>query len=66
MCVLAPGPVAVCRCPAGLVLAEDGLSCSGQEDDAFLLMLSPSTVTKVPFSLQQCLVWNTSRKCFSS
>lgn len=50
MCVLAPGPVAVCRCPAGLFLAEDGLRCSSQEDNAFLLMLSPSTVTKVPFS----------------
>lgn len=56
MCVLAPGPVAVCRCPAGLFLAEDGLSCSSQKDDAFLLMLSPSTITKVSFSVQQLLV----------
>lgn len=59
MCVLAPGPVAVCRCPAGLFLAEDGVSCSSQEDDAFLLMLSPSTITKVLLSFQQLLSWNT-------
>lgn len=50
MCVLAPGPVAVCRCAVGQVLAEDGLSCSSLESDGFLLMLSPSTITKVPFS----------------
>uniref|UniRef100_A0A3Q3Q2V2 EGF-like domain-containing protein n=1 Tax=Monopterus albus TaxID=43700 RepID=A0A3Q3Q2V2_MONAL len=28
MCVLAPGPKAVCRCPAGLLLNEDGLTCT--------------------------------------
>lgn len=54
MCVLAPGPVAVCRCPDGLFLAEDGLSCSSQKGDAFLLMLSPSNVTKVPFFWFNC------------
>lgn len=48
MCVLAPGPVAVCRCPAGLLLADDGLNCSTQGASAFLLMLSSSTVTQVP------------------
>lgn len=47
MCVLAPGPRAVCKCPFGLLLAEDGLSCSSLVDSAFLLMLSPSSVTKV-------------------
>lgn len=47
MCVLAPGPAAVCRCPSGLLLSEDGLSCSSQVDSAFLLMLSPSSVTQV-------------------
>nr|XP_046242180.1 very low-density lipoprotein receptor isoform X2 [Scatophagus argus] len=47
MCVLAPGPVAVCKCPFGLLLAEDGLTCSSLVDSAFLLMLSPSTVTQI-------------------
>lgn len=47
MCVLAPGPRAVCKCPFGLLLAEDGLTCSSLLDSEFLLLLSPSSVTKV-------------------
>ncbi|XP_031156474.2 very low-density lipoprotein receptor isoform X2 [Sander lucioperca] len=47
MCVLAPGPKAVCKCPSGLLLAEDGLTCSSLVNSAFLLMLSPSTVTQI-------------------
>ncbi|KAK9522325.1 hypothetical protein VZT92_018799 [Zoarces viviparus] len=47
MCVLAPGPKAVCKCPTGLLLAEDGLACSSQVNSAYLLMLSPSTVTQI-------------------
>ncbi|TWW60722.1 putative vitellogenin receptor [Takifugu flavidus] len=47
LCVLAPGPKAVCKCPFGLLLAEDGLTCSSFVDSAFLLTLSPSSVTKI-------------------
>ncbi|XP_070760898.1 very low-density lipoprotein receptor [Enoplosus armatus] len=47
MCVLAPGPKAVCKCPSGLLLAEDGLTCSGLVNSGFLLMLSPSSVTQI-------------------
>ncbi|XP_034397679.1 very low-density lipoprotein receptor [Cyclopterus lumpus] len=47
MCVLSPGPKAVCKCPAGLLLAEDGLACSSLINSAYLLMLSPSTVTQI-------------------
>ncbi|KAM9360164.1 prolow-density lipoprotein receptor-related protein 1 [Symphorus nematophorus] len=47
MCVLAPGPKAVCKCPSGLLLAVDGLTCSSLVNSAFLLMLSPSTVTQI-------------------
>ncbi|XP_059193208.1 very low-density lipoprotein receptor [Centropristis striata] len=47
MCVLAPGPKAVCKCPFGLLLADDGLTCSSLVSSAFLLMLSPSIVTKI-------------------
>ncbi|XP_070690670.1 very low-density lipoprotein receptor [Pempheris klunzingeri] len=47
MCVLALGPKAVCKCPSGLLLAEDGLTCSSLVNSAFLLMLSPSTVTQI-------------------
>uniref|UniRef100_A0A668ATG4 Si:dkey-88l16.3 n=1 Tax=Myripristis murdjan TaxID=586833 RepID=A0A668ATG4_9TELE len=47
LCVLAPGPKAVCKCPSGLLLAEDGLTCSSLVNTAFLLILSPSTVTQI-------------------
>ncbi|XP_029018451.1 very low-density lipoprotein receptor [Betta splendens] len=47
MCVLAPGPKAVCKCPSGLLLSNDGLTCSALVNSAFLLMLSPSTVTQI-------------------
>ncbi|XP_047660949.1 low-density lipoprotein receptor-related protein 2 isoform X4 [Tachysurus fulvidraco] len=49
MCVLAPGIRALCRCPAGLLLAEDGLTCSSPENssNSFLLLLSPTRLTKV-------------------
>lgn len=47
MCILAPGPKGVCKCPSGLLLAKDGLTCSTLVNSAFLLMLSPSTVTQV-------------------
>lgn len=50
MCVLAPGPKAVCKCPPALLLAEDGLTCSSLINSAFLLMLSPSSVTQVWYS----------------
>ncbi|XP_076158573.1 uncharacterized protein lrp13b [Alosa pseudoharengus] len=49
LCLLAPGPQAVCHCPAGLLLAGDGLACSPPTDSSssFLLMLSPTTVTQI-------------------
>ncbi|CAK6950498.1 Hypothetical predicted protein [Scomber scombrus] len=47
MCVLALGSKAVCKCPSGLLLAEDGLTCSTSVNAGFLLMLSPSTVTQI-------------------
>ncbi|KAL7847835.1 hypothetical protein AOLI_G00225530 [Acnodon oligacanthus] len=49
MCLLNPGLQAVCRCPARLLLAEDGVTCSPIDDDSssFLLMLSPSMLTQI-------------------
>uniref|UniRef100_A0A3B5LQS5 Uncharacterized protein n=1 Tax=Xiphophorus couchianus TaxID=32473 RepID=A0A3B5LQS5_9TELE len=52
MCVLAPRRKAVCKCPSGLSLAEDGLLCSSLPKSTFLLLLSPPTVTKVCSSCQ--------------
>lgn len=51
LCVLAPGPRGVCKCPSGLLLADDGLTCSNLVNSAFLLLLSPSTVTQVGLCL---------------
>uniref|UniRef100_A0A3Q1FSU1 Very low-density lipoprotein receptor-like n=1 Tax=Acanthochromis polyacanthus TaxID=80966 RepID=A0A3Q1FSU1_9TELE len=47
LCVLAPGPSAVCKCPSGLLLAEDGMTCSSLRNSAFLMLLSPSTITQI-------------------
>ncbi|KAJ3604609.1 hypothetical protein NHX12_029349 [Muraenolepis orangiensis] len=47
LCVLAPGLKAVCKCPSGLLLAEDGFTCSKLRNSAFMLLLSPSTVTQI-------------------
>uniref|UniRef100_A0A3B4DAY2 EGF-like domain-containing protein n=1 Tax=Pygocentrus nattereri TaxID=42514 RepID=A0A3B4DAY2_PYGNA len=48
MCLLNPGLQAVCRCPAGLLLAEDRVTCSPIEDSSsFLLMLAPSMLTQI-------------------
>ncbi|KAK7933606.1 hypothetical protein WMY93_004502 [Mugilogobius chulae] len=42
-----PGARAVCKCPSGLLLSEDGLTCSSSVNAAFLLMLAPSAVTQI-------------------
>ncbi|XP_014831181.1 PREDICTED: very low-density lipoprotein receptor-like [Poecilia mexicana] len=53
MCVLAPRRQAVCKCPSGMSLAEDGLVCSSLPKSTFLLLLSPPAVTKIYFQAQQ-------------
>ncbi|KAJ8381103.1 hypothetical protein SKAU_G00018810 [Synaphobranchus kaupii] len=47
LCLLAPGLKGTCRCPSGLLLAEDGITCTSSEDDSFLLLLSPTAVTQI-------------------
>uniref|UniRef100_A0A4W4GM80 EGF-like domain-containing protein n=1 Tax=Electrophorus electricus TaxID=8005 RepID=A0A4W4GM80_ELEEL len=49
MCLLTPAPRAVCRCPAGQLLATDRLTCSPPEDSSssFLLLLSPTMLTQI-------------------
>ncbi|XP_015252102.1 PREDICTED: very low-density lipoprotein receptor-like [Cyprinodon variegatus] len=53
ICLLAPRRKAVCKCPPGLSLAEDGLTCSSLVKSTFLLLLSPPTVTKIYLQSQQ-------------
>ncbi|XP_026107546.1 low-density lipoprotein receptor-related protein 2-like isoform X2 [Carassius auratus] len=49
VCLLAPGPRAVCRCPAGLLLASDGFTCTTPVDSSssFLMLLSPTMITQI-------------------
>ncbi|KAJ8006033.1 hypothetical protein DPEC_G00124070 [Dallia pectoralis] len=53
LCVLAPGFKAVCKCPPGLLLMDDDLSCSKMINSAFLLVLSPTTVTQLYLQTMQ-------------
>ncbi|KAL0979642.1 hypothetical protein UPYG_G00187630 [Umbra pygmaea] len=47
LCVLAPGPKGVCKCPSGLLLTGNGLQCSMEVNSDFLLVLSPTVVTQI-------------------
>nr|XP_055065094.1 low-density lipoprotein receptor-related protein 2 isoform X1 [Misgurnus anguillicaudatus] len=48
VCLLAQGLKAVCRCPAGLLLSADGLTCvSPVDSSSFLLLLSPTVITQI-------------------
>ncbi|XP_030647556.1 low-density lipoprotein receptor-related protein 4 [Chanos chanos] len=47
LCVLAPGPESVCKCPPHLQLDEDGLNCSKPMDDSFILLLSGTGFTQI-------------------
>uniref|UniRef100_A0A3B3QJP4 Si:dkey-88l16.3 n=1 Tax=Paramormyrops kingsleyae TaxID=1676925 RepID=A0A3B3QJP4_9TELE len=53
LCLLGSGPKGVCRCPVGLLLAADGATCTAPEDSAFLMLLSPKTVTQIPLQGMQ-------------
>ncbi|XP_016097815.1 low-density lipoprotein receptor-related protein 1B-like [Sinocyclocheilus grahami] len=48
-CLLAPGLKAVCRCPAGILLAADGFTCATPVDSSssFLMLLSPTMITQI-------------------
>ncbi|XP_051971586.1 low-density lipoprotein receptor-related protein 8 [Xyrauchen texanus] len=47
VCLLAPGLKATCRCPADLLLAEDGFTCTPPVDSSFLLLLAPTMITQI-------------------
>ncbi|KAM9793487.1 uncharacterized protein ACBT44_017953 isoform 4-T4 [Syngnathus typhle] len=59
MCLLTTGAsemqaAAVCRCPKGLILSKDKITCSLPLDSSFILLLSSTTVYQVYFkSLRQ-------------
>nr|XP_033502276.1 low-density lipoprotein receptor-related protein 2-like isoform X6 [Epinephelus lanceolatus] len=42
-----PGPTAVCRCPKGLLLSKDKITCSPPVDSTFILLLSHTTVYQI-------------------
>ncbi|XP_031154061.1 low-density lipoprotein receptor-related protein 2-like isoform X3 [Sander lucioperca] len=41
------GPTAVCRCPKGLLLSKDKITCSLPVDSTFILLLSRTTVYQI-------------------
>ncbi|MBN3311182.1 LRP4 protein, partial [Amia calva] len=47
ICLLGPREQAACRCPIGLLLSEDGVSCVTASETAFLFLLSASAVTQI-------------------
>ncbi|XP_048874532.1 low-density lipoprotein receptor-related protein 2 isoform X14 [Brienomyrus brachyistius] len=53
LCLLSSGPKGACHCPVGLLLAADGTTCTAPEDSAFLMLLSPNTVTQIPLQGMQ-------------
>uniref|UniRef100_A0A3Q4GYS7 Low-density lipoprotein receptor-related protein 2-like n=1 Tax=Neolamprologus brichardi TaxID=32507 RepID=A0A3Q4GYS7_NEOBR len=50
ICLLAPpvtGRSAVCRCPKGLLLSKDNITCSRPRDSSFILLLSQNTIYQI-------------------
>ncbi|TRZ00821.1 hypothetical protein DNTS_026704 [Danionella cerebrum] len=49
VCLLAPGLRALCRCPPGVLLAADGVTCGPPVDtsSSFLMLLSRTTITQI-------------------
>ncbi|KAL2091711.1 hypothetical protein ACEWY4_011509 [Coilia grayii] len=47
LCVVAPGPKAVCKCPSHLLLGEDGVTCSRPKDTSFVFVLSSNALTQM-------------------
>ncbi|TKS84303.1 Low-density lipoprotein receptor-related protein 4 [Collichthys lucidus] len=43
----ARGPTAVCRCPKGMLLSKDKISCSVPTESSFILLLSQTTVYQI-------------------
>lgn len=41
------GPTAICRCPKGLLLSKDKITCSLPMESTFILLLSRTTVYQV-------------------
>ncbi|XP_068561732.1 low-density lipoprotein receptor-like [Cebidichthys violaceus] len=41
------GPSAVCRCPKGLLLSKDKVTCALPPESTFVLLLSPTTVYQI-------------------
>uniref|UniRef100_A0A3Q3B493 Si:dkey-88l16.3 n=1 Tax=Kryptolebias marmoratus TaxID=37003 RepID=A0A3Q3B493_KRYMA len=47
LCILAPENTAVCRCPKGLLLSQDKITCSLPKESSFILFLSHDMVYQV-------------------
>ncbi|XP_044925382.1 prolow-density lipoprotein receptor-related protein 1 [Mustela putorius furo] len=47
LCLLSPRSKASCRCPVGLLLADDGTTCIPLEDSAFLFLALPTAIMQI-------------------
>uniref|UniRef100_A0A087XJC0 Si:dkey-88l16.3 n=1 Tax=Poecilia formosa TaxID=48698 RepID=A0A087XJC0_POEFO len=49
LCLLAPAPVnaAVCRCPKGLLLSKDRMTCVLPKESSFILLLSRNKIAQI-------------------
>ncbi|XP_045854082.1 low-density lipoprotein receptor-related protein 1B-like isoform X4 [Meles meles] len=47
LCLLSPRSKASCRCPVGLLLTDDGITCVPLEDFAFLFLALPTAIMQI-------------------
>ncbi|XP_029806014.1 low-density lipoprotein receptor-related protein 2-like [Suricata suricatta] len=48
LCLLSARSKGSCHCPAGLLLADDGITCVPLEESAFLFLVLPTVIMQVP------------------
>ncbi|XP_053072345.1 low-density lipoprotein receptor-related protein 2-like isoform X3 [Acinonyx jubatus] len=47
LCLLSPRPKGSCRCPVGLLLADDGTTCVPLEESAFMFLVLPTVIMQI-------------------
>ncbi|XP_066878606.1 low-density lipoprotein receptor-related protein 2-like [Kogia breviceps] len=47
LCLLSPRSKGSCRCPAGLLLADDGITCVALKESAFLFLGLPTVIMQI-------------------
>ncbi|XP_050002772.1 low-density lipoprotein receptor-related protein 1-like isoform X2 [Alexandromys fortis] len=47
LCLLSPRAKGSCRCPVGLLLADDGITCVSLQESAFVFLVLPTVLTQI-------------------